>query len=160
MHTLERTAIIDAPREEVFRFFEDPRNLERITPKWMGMTITRIDDLPVRANFRIEYMIRWMGVRIPWVTLITDYDAPHLFADIQAKGPYKYWRHDHRFEELGNQTLMVDTVRYDLPLGPLGDIAHTLMVQRQLKRIFDYRARRIRKLFARRDADVSETAAA
>lgn len=152
MYTLERSSLIDAPRAEVFAFFEDPNNLRKLTPQWMNMTITHIDDLPVRAGFHIEYTIRWMGLPVRWVTEITDYEAPELFADIQEKGPYKCWRHEHRFVDLGEQTLMSDIVRYELPFGPLGLIAHGLVVRRQLTRIFDYRSRRIRKLFGRKAA--------
>jgi hypothetical protein len=34
---------------------------------------------------------------------------------------------------------MRDTVRYALPLGPIGELAHRLLVRRDLERIFDYR---------------------
>jgi ligand-binding SRPBCC domain-containing protein len=101
----------------------------------------------VRSDFRIEYTIKWFFVKIRWVTLITDYEAPALFADVQLKGPYKAWRHTHIFVDLGNETLMRDRVQYELPFGILGTITHRLIVARQLKRIFDYRARKIRKLF-------------
>jgi hypothetical protein len=43
---------------------------------------------------------------------------------------------------------MRDLVRYELPFGILGDVVHSLIVRRQLQRIFDYRARRIAKLFS------------
>jgi hypothetical protein len=32
-----------------------------------------------------------------------------------------------------------DIVHYGLPLGPLGQLAHPLLVRRDLERIFDYR---------------------
>lgn len=152
MYVLERQALIPAPRHEVFPFFEDPRNLQKITPKWMGMTITRMDDLPVRQGFRIEYTIRWLFLKLRWVTLITAYEPPESFADLQERGPYKSWLHTHEFVDLGDETLMRDRVQYELPFGILGTIAHRLVVARQLKRIFDYRARRIRKLFQKEPA--------
>ena len=34
---------------------------------------------------------------------------------------------------------MRDTVRYALPFGPLGTVAHRLFVKRDVERIFDYR---------------------
>ncbi len=149
MYSLERTTLLPAPRNEVFAFFEDPRNLAKITPKSMGMTITRIDDLPVRADFRIEYTIRWLFVKLHWITRITKYDPPQLFADVQEKGPYKSWVHEHTFEDVGGQTLMRDRVQYELPFGILGAVTHRLVIASQLKRIFGYRGRKIRKLFAK-----------
>lgn len=145
--TLERSTIIPAPRDAVFAFFQDPRNLARITPKEMGFDITHIDELPLKPGFRIEYRIRVMGIPVKWVTLIPVYDPPHRFVDIQAKGPYRSWRHEHTFEDLGGQTLIRDRVQYELPFGILGRAAHALVVSRQLRDIFDYRARRIRRIF-------------
>lgn len=149
MPRLEREVIIPAPRAEVFAFFEDPNNLAKITPKSMGFRIVRIDDLPVRVGFRIEYTIRPLVVPMHWETLIEEHEAPERFADVQVKGPYKSWRHEHTFEDMGDSTLMRDVVRYELPFGILGTIAHRLIVARQIKQIFDYRAKRIRKLFAK-----------
>ena len=74
---------------------------------------------------------------------------------MQTKGPYKEWRHEHTFVEVEGGTLMRDRVQYELPLGILGTIAHRLIVARQLKEIFDYRARRIGKLFAKKEAAVA-----
>lgn len=149
MHLLERTTLIKAPREEVFEFFKDPNNLARITPSWMNLTIDKIDDLPVRPDFRIEYHMRWLGViRMNWVTLIKDFEPPRYFGDEQEKGPYKYWRHVHTFEEVEGGTLMRDRVQYELPFGILGSVTHRLVIARQLRSVFDYRNRQIRKIFA------------
>jgi hypothetical protein len=42
---------------------------------------------------------------------------------------------------------MHDRVEYEMPLGPLGRIAHWLVVRRQLAAIFDIRARAIGQRF-------------
>lgn len=148
MHLLERTTLIKAPREDVFRFFEDPKNLERITPGWLGLTIREIDEPPMRKGFRIEHTLRWMFVRLKWDVVIKDYEPPRYFADEQTKGPYKYWRHVHTFDEANGGTLMRDRVQYELPFGALGSITHALVVKRQLRSIFDYRNRQIRMILA------------
>jgi hypothetical protein len=148
MPLLERETIVPAPRPEVFAFFEDPRNLAKLTPQSMDFAIREIDDPPMQPGFRIAYTIKWLSLPIKWVTIFESYDPPTGFTDVQAKGPYRLWRHEHSFEDLGDRTLMRDRVQYELPFGILGSIAHRLIVAGQLKRIFDYRARRIRKLFA------------
>ena len=148
MHVLKRSTLLAAPLDEVFPFFRDPRNLANITPKWMGFEITHLDEGEIRAGFKIIYRIKWMRLGLRWVTSITEYEPPHRFVDTQTRGPYKTWRHEHSFEETPSGTVMRDVVQYELPLGILGDVAHRLIVQRQLRQIFDYRARRIAKLFA------------
>jgi ligand-binding SRPBCC domain-containing protein len=159
MHLLERTTLIQAPRDEVFAFFSDPHNLARITPSWLRLTIREIDEPPMRKDFRIEHTLRWLFVRLRWDVLITDFQPPRHFTDEQVKGPYKVWRHLHTFEEVEGGTLMRDRVQYELPFGILGSVTHRLIVARQLRHIFDYRNRRVRKIFAterRPSFDLSE----
>jgi ligand-binding SRPBCC domain-containing protein len=148
VHLIERATLIKAPREQVFRFFEDASNLSRITPPWLHLAIRTIDEPPMRKGFRIEHTLRWLVVRLRWDAVITDYQPPRHFADEQSRGPYKYWRHVHTFEEVEGGTLMRDRVQYELPFGPLGAVTHWLVVKRQLKSIFDYRNRQIRKIMA------------
>jgi ligand-binding SRPBCC domain-containing protein len=146
---LERTTLIKAPRADVFGFFEDPHNLWRITPAWINLRISAIDPLPIKANFRIEYRMRWLGFgSFKWVTLISDYQPPRYFADEQESGLYKYWRHVHTFDDVEGGTLMRDRVQYELRFGILGVITDRLIVARQLRAIFDYRNRQLRKIFA------------
>lgn len=149
MYTLERATVVPATREAVFEFFSDPRNLERITPDGMGFKITHMDKLPIQSNFRVEYIIRpILGVPVKWVTRIPVFDPPSRFVDVQESGPYKSWRHEHVFEDIGGRTLMRDRVRYRLPFGVLGVAVHRLVVARQLEQIFDHRSRIISKMFA------------
>jgi ligand-binding SRPBCC domain-containing protein len=90
-----------------------------------------------------DYTIRWLGIPLPWKSRIIGYKPPSQFTDIQITGPYRSWSHLHTFEEVSEGTLMLDTVTYQLPLGPLGDLAHALAVKHQLDDIFRYRAMRI-----------------
>jgi ligand-binding SRPBCC domain-containing protein len=48
----------------------------------------------------------------------------------------------------GDRTLMRDTVGYALGFGPLGALAHRLVVRRDLEAIFAYRARRVPRLLS------------
>lgn len=148
MHTLERSQLIPVPRDDLFAFFEDPRNLGEITPPEMGFDILKMDDLPMHEGFRIKYRIKVFAVPVTWVSRITEYEPGICFADVQVKGPYAYWRHEHRFEDAEGGTIMHDRVQYRLPFGILGSAVHGLLVARQLRYIFDYRARIIGERFA------------
>jgi hypothetical protein len=146
VYTLDRATLIKAPLDEVFRFFEDPRNLAKITPKGMGFDITHIDGLPVTPGFRIEYTIRVRGVPVRWVTQIPIYEPPNRFVISRRRG--------HTGRGGTSIRLKITTVR------PLCEIAcstsfvryswqgHSRMVvSRQLRDIFDFRRRKIRKMF-------------
>jgi ligand-binding SRPBCC domain-containing protein len=150
-HVLERKQTVDRPLEEVFSFFQAPENLARITPPRLGFRILAPEPVRMKEGAVIDYVIRLFGVPVHWRTLITKYDPPRCFVDEQIKGPYAFWHHTHAFRDLGSATEMTDTVRYLLPLGPVGRVGHALLVRRQLDGIFDYRARIIADLFETRD---------
>ncbi|MDX9858436.1 MAG: SRPBCC family protein [candidate division Zixibacteria bacterium] len=140
VYTLIRTQLIRRPLREVFAFFENPQNLERITPDTVGFRILTPLPVTMKTGAVIDYTIRVFGLRRFWTTLITDYEPPHRFVDVQLKGPYAFWHHTHAFEETVEGTLMHDTVRYLVPFGVVGRLIHGLLVSRQLRKIFDYRA--------------------
>jgi ligand-binding SRPBCC domain-containing protein len=144
VHVLEREQRIPAPPERVFPFFEDARNLEAITPPFLGFRVTTPAPIEMRPGARIEYRLKLHGVPVRWRTRIERFDPPHMFVDLQTSGPYRLWHHTHVFEPDGRGgTLMRDRVRYALPLGPLGSLAHGLFVRRDLRRIFDYRQEKV-----------------
>ena len=140
VHVLEREQRITAPPEQVFPFFEDAYNLEAITPPFLGFRVTTPRPIEMRPGALIEYQLRLHGVPVRWKTQIESFDPPHTFTDVQLSGPYKLWHHTHVFEPDGRGgTLMRDRVLYELPFGPLGEVAHALFVRRDLRRIFDFR---------------------
>jgi ligand-binding SRPBCC domain-containing protein len=146
-HVLRTRAVVPLPLEEVFAFFCDARNLERITPPELGFEITTPPPIGMREGARIEYRLSLFGLSFPWHTLITEWSPPHAFTDVQLSGPYAQWIHRHTFSGTDGGTLMLDEVRYRLPLPLLG-LAGYPLVRLQLARIFGYRQRRISELLA------------
>lgn len=144
-HELRRVQWVPRPLPETFAFFAEPANLARITPAWLDFRITS-DAEEMREGLRIEYRIRPLLLPMKWVSVITEYDPPVRFVDEQAKGPYRTWRHEHGFRARDGGTEVTDAVRYALPLGPIGALAHALFVRRQLESIFDHRARTLEEL--------------
>jgi len=149
VYTLYKKIVIKKPLEEVFRFFQEPENLGKITPSGMGFKILTPAPIKMEKGTVIDYIIHIKGIAQHWQTLITDYDPPLKFADLQLKGPYTFWHHTHRFEAQGDSTIMHDEVSYVLPLGILGRMAHSIFIKSELKRIFDYRERVIQAYFQR-----------
>lgn len=149
VHTLRRAQRLPGSPAEVFAFFADARNLEAITPPLLRFRVLTPDPVRMAPGALIRYRLRVRGVPVGWLTAIREWDPPHRFVDEQRRGPYALWHHTHSFEALGDQsTLMRDVVRYALPLGPLGELAHRLFVARDIEAIFDYRERRVAELWA------------
>lgn len=147
---LERTQVIKATLDETWKFFSSPENLDKLTPKNMGFDIITPRPLPKMFEGQIiEYKVRpVLNLPIFWRTEITEVRPKKFFIDNQIKGPYKLWRHKHTFESEGDKVRMHDHVTYELPIGILGNIAHTLYVKKRLAEIFDYRNEVVSEIFA------------
>jgi ligand-binding SRPBCC domain-containing protein len=146
-HILQRRQIIHREREEVFRFFADAANLERITPPELEFHIITPQPIDIKKGTLIEYRLKLRGFPVRWKTEITRWNPPHDFADTALESPYRQWIHLHKFETgAGGETIMEDVVRYRLPFEPLGNLAHWY-VKRELNYIFDYRRKVIEEIF-------------
>ena len=151
IHVLERNTCIERPIGEVYAFFADAGNLQRITPPELRFRIRTPLPIEMKTGALIEYRLALFGVPFGWRTEISAWDPPYRFVDRQLAGPYQRWIHTHEFCPEHGGTRMRDTVEYSLPLAPLGLLALPL-VKRQLARIFDYRERTIQKLLTRQSA--------
>ncbi|HEY2762079.1 MAG TPA: SRPBCC family protein, partial [Pirellulales bacterium] len=96
----------------------------------------------------LDYRLQLLGIKFRWKTLIETFEPPHRFSDLQLNGPYKLWHHAHEFYAVDGGTLVIDRVRYQVPLGLLGRIINILFVRRQLEAIFDYRQAQIAARFS------------
>jgi ligand-binding SRPBCC domain-containing protein len=139
-HVLERSQRLPRPADGAFAFYADAFILEAITPPWLRFRVTSRYPIEMREGALIEYRLRLHGLPIRWLTRIEVWDPPRRFVDVQLRGPYALWEHTHTFEPAPDGVVIRDRVRYALPFGPLGALAHTLFVRRDLRRIFDYRA--------------------
>jgi ligand-binding SRPBCC domain-containing protein len=141
IYQLERTREVPMTLEECWRFFSDPRNLEKITPPAMNFMIKSALPPAVYPGLMIEYTVSpLLGVPLTWLPEIVHVDAPHRFADEQRVGPYRIWHHEHFFRALpGGGTEVRDLVTYVPPLGPLGALLNRFVIRPQPERIFDYR---------------------
>lgn len=114
-----------------------------------AVTVRSPDDgrLEMAEGLRLHYRVRPLLVAQRWTSLITDWDPPNRFTDIQIRGPYRLWRHTHGFRAESTGTRVSDRVEYALPLGPLGRLAHLLLVHGQLQRIFEFRLHAMNRVF-------------
>jgi ligand-binding SRPBCC domain-containing protein len=144
---LRARQLVPAPLDQVFPFFARPENLAVITPDWLNFRILTPSPIPMSAGAVVDYLIKLGPIPTRWRTLISTFDPPHCFVDQQLNGPYSFWHHTHRFEEVQDGTLLSDEVRYLMPFGPLGELVHNLVIKRQLKAIFAHRATVIARQF-------------
>ena len=98
----------------------------------------------MREGTLLDYQLQIWGVPVSWRTRIEAWDPPCGFVDTQLSGPYRRWTHTHSFEATDAGTRIVDRVEYELPLWPVGELAHPV-VRWQLERIFAFRSFAVRE---------------
>lgn len=148
-HTLYREQQLHCDIQTAWDFFSSPMNLPEITPTDMAFTVlTDYKAEKIFVGMIIDYTVSpLLGIPLKWKTRITEVIPNKSFTDFQEKGPYKLWNHHHEFIANEKGVLMKDRVDYQLPLGVLGTIAHSLFLRKKLEGIFNYRYHVLEKKF-------------
>ncbi len=151
IYQLKFTQKIPASIEEVWAFISSPHNLKKITPQYMGFEITNEPlDEKMYAGMIISYKVKpILGIPLSWVTEITHVKEMEYFVDEQRVGPYSLWHHQHKISSIDGGVLMEDIISYKPPFGILGVIANSLLINQQLKTIFDFRYSAVEKEFGK-----------
>lgn len=131
------------PIDEVFAFFSEADNLERITPPWLSFRIATPGPIVMQVGTVIDYALKIRGVPVRWRSEITEWGPPYAFTDEQRRGPYRSWVHRHSFAEADGGTRVTDRVAYRVWGGRLFD---RLFVRRDVERIFRFRQARLAEL--------------
>jgi len=146
VHNFKCTMVLPYDISDVFLFFADAANLERITPPALRFHIITPTPIPMGEDTIIDYRLRLYGIPFTWMALISRWDPPFQFIDEQIRGPYRLWIHTHLFFDLDGATRVTDEVLYELPMRPLGEAVFP-MIHYLLVRIFRFRSRTIRNIF-------------
>jgi ligand-binding SRPBCC domain-containing protein len=122
-------------RSALWAFHRDPSALERLTPPEKEI---RVVERPVEmfAGARVVLEVRQFGILLTWISLIETWEPEERFVDVQEKGPFASWRHEHLFFE----GRLLDRVAYEVPLRALGgSLADRALVRPDLVRMFAHR---------------------
>jgi uncharacterized protein (TIGR01777 family) len=144
-HLMYSEQFLPLPRNQVFGFFSDAKNLEKITPDFLHFSIMGMSTDQIEKNTKITYRLKLHGIPFQWLTDIAVWEPPYRFVDQQIKGPYQLWYHEHSFEEVPGGTLMKDWVRFRLPFGKAG-LVGLPKVLADVSRIFAFRTEIIHEI--------------
>jgi hypothetical protein len=131
------------PTQDVFDFFADAFNLELLTPPWLQFRVITPAPIALQQGTVIDYRLRLRGIPVRWESQVTVWEPPYRFVDEQLRGPYRRWVHHHTFVESDGGTLARDHVDYAVPGGVL---VRKLLVERDLRKIFQYRQQKLREV--------------
>lgn len=149
VYSIKTVQLLPVSIDTAWEFFSNPANLKNITPPTLGFNIiSKYHGDKMYPGQIIEYKVSpVLNIPLYWMTEITHVDDKKYFVDEQRFGPYSMWHHQHHFKEVANGVEMTDIVHYKIPFWFLGDIAHSLMIKKQLKQIFDFRYKKAAEIF-------------
>ena len=148
MYRLHTKQVLPIGIEEAWKFLSDPKNLKVITPDHMNFEIVSGADRSIFPGQIIQYKVAPVpGIKTRWVTEITHVIHNSYFVDEQRFGPYSFWHHKHFLRETSKGTEMEDIVDYKIPFGVIGTLLHKLFIKQKLKKIFEYREKKLIELF-------------
>ena len=134
-----KESIIRATPERVFAFHEQMDVLSQLIPPWEKARVIQFAGISeVGSQAIIETRI-FGPIKVRWVARHTIYDPPHLFEDVQVKGPFRSWRHRHIIELHPEGASLRDDIDYEPPLGVAGRLIAPILINRRLEKLFDYR---------------------
>jgi ligand-binding SRPBCC domain-containing protein len=133
--------IVNCPVERVWEFYTDIKHLEIITLKETDLKIINftsqniVQGQEIWCSGKIITKIR----RTVWHSKIT-FLKPYEYIDEMLAGPFKKWRHLHKFHDIdGKQTEVVDEIEFELPYDIFGKLFFEGYAYKQLHKIFEYR---------------------
>lgn len=149
IYTFNKKKFLPISKEQAWDFFSSPYNLQKLTPEYMQFRIVSdLENKAISEAMRLEYRVSpVLGISMKWVSVISQVEPMNQFKDVQIKGPFAYWEHTHLFREVKGGVEMLDELRYALPFGILGRLAHFLWVRKQIQAIFTYRESVLEHLF-------------
>ena len=170
-HHFQAEQWLPYPVEHVFAFFANPENLPRLMMGWQKARIEeasfapppprppvadpalRFGGIAAGAGTRMTLSFRpfpFSPIRVPWDATISEFAWNDHFCDTQGRGPFAFWHHCHHITAEARDgvpgSLLRDEVEFEMPLGPLGEVARRLFIERQFKSMFDFRHKRTAEL--------------
>jgi ligand-binding SRPBCC domain-containing protein len=139
MTTIHLETLIAAPVDRVFDLARDlDLHVRSMADTGERAVAGRTSGLIERGE-TVTWRARHVGLWWSLTSRVTVVDRPARFVDEQERGPFRWFRHEHRFEACGGGTLMTDNWEHVSPLGPLGRLADRLVLGRHMRRLLEAR---------------------
>lgn len=131
--TIDLTTDIRAPIERVFDLARDldlhARSMAHTGERAVGGRTSGRVEVGDSVTWRARHFGLWWSL----TSRITVVEAPVRFEDVQERGPFAWFRHEHQFESIGDVTRMHDLWEHRSPLGPLGRLVDRLVLGRYMR---------------------------
>lgn len=132
--------VLPVPRERVWAFYSDPRNIERVASPALKLKLLRAD-MPLRQGARLEFRAGEGFISIRWETQVSVWDeAGGIFVDEMVDGPFQKFTQTHSFkdEDGGKSTRVREQLEVGEPNGFAGSMAMGYLTPERMEEAFHY----------------------
>ncbi|MEO5666695.1 MAG: SRPBCC family protein [Bdellovibrionota bacterium] len=116
---IDITTFIPADLESVWKHSSTPTGLVELTPKIFGLVLQEPGEIQKGSRLRLGLKVPGLGRIVDWIAHVVDCvdEGPRrYFVDVQEKGPFKAYRHQHIFEAGEGGTWVRDIIDFTSPL--------------------------------------------
>lgn len=132
---------LPASAAAVFAWHKREGAIHRLTPPWQDVTVLRKDP-SIDNESRTYLQIKKGPLRFNWIAEHCDYIEGKQFSDVQVKGPFAYWKHQHLIHSGdSSHSDLEETISYRLPGGVVGNAVLGSYSHRQIEQMLAYRQR-------------------
>ena len=139
MPTITLRTQIAAPIEAVFDLSRDIDFHQKSASQTQEKAIAGRTSGLIELGESVTWEGVHFGLKLKHTSVISEMEEPIYFVDEMSKGLFKYYRHEHYFEEVEGGTLMTDQLYFEAPLGILGAIVSELVLKGYLRRFLERR---------------------
>jgi ligand-binding SRPBCC domain-containing protein len=98
----------------------------------------------IGLNETVTWRGKHFGLYLTHTSKIIEYESPINFTDVMIKGHFKYFIHQHFFEEEDGKTLMTDVLKYKTPFGVFGKCFDSFFLRKHLHRFLSHRNKQLK----------------
>ena len=145
MTLMVRSSPMPVSAEELFAFHADVTNLPRISPPFPPFALLT-PPKPTEAGDLQVMRLGWQLIGVDWHAHVTRVVPGSLIEDVQEKGPFLRWRHQHRIESGPCGSVLTDVVAFRFLPTRAGEFLEFFLLRPGIAAMFAYRHRKTRQL--------------
>ncbi len=139
---IEERVHIDRSPLDVFAFLDRPRNVQRVTPKTIAVSLgSHPEDLRLGTIF--AYRLKRWPVDFAWDVVVSEYEPPLSFTNVKARGFFPRWAHRHSILPDGSGTELVVSLEYEVPSGLYNAVTNNYVIESAMKELVQEQSRAI-----------------
>lgn len=132
MTTINLITKIKAPKQIVFDVSRDIDVHQKSASKSNEVAIAGVRSGLINYNETVTWRGKHFGLYLTHKSRITAMDLYTYFVDEMEEGKFKFFKHEHFFEEINGYTYMTDKMHYETPFGIFGKLFDLLFLKTHL----------------------------